>query len=1575
MNTPWQTKQDKVKVDPLRYIRRPASTAITGYSNQIKPSNDIPSSIARPKNYPDQIRDAIFSRKNEYRSSNIGTQNIIDKNEDWVSKHPHTFDKAIEKQNQEDQENEQNNDLFQYTDFGQSFVGKATKYILDNHTNLSGDFGSMMAGTSVNSDDGKINLANEQIYQQKDAESYETALNQYKILSEQYKTGIAKTRGYNTQGLLQLLDRINSLKEVLDNPKIKGEYEASLQNIDADNNKQLLQKYQYDQVIPGATGMGMVDYYGLYKEGTKQSSDLYSNTIKSVGGQNNFDKLSPQDKQTVINKQKRNDFIKKQTSIIENAKKDREKHMADLVWWKQNFKVSQDYLDKKAKYVNAGIFDPNYWKYEVAGTMGSSWSDYKDQLIASGAGLVGGITSIAEGGPIGALMGMTIGGVEYYAKTKSSENENYAEVSQRYTQNVIQQLKEQGLYDYIMPKLMAAEKDYKRKIGFSEQDLKNITNDDAIADASIGKIDNRYKGFKQILISQLAGSKMQFDRDMATTALTDLITTACDNIGLPTGKLLKTVGGKIISSDIKEAIQHGVTGSLDKYIGKNTLRYLKEGALAGNPVAETTATGLLGHAVFDTTGAVGNVAAHALYKAMPETVQAMSRRILTGFKLMGQNILDKALPTMANKTLAKKISNLGTRMIISALSEGAEEGKQYINQNTKAEDYYMGQSQSMWDDIKDDFCNGVSVDKALLSCIGLGDSPYKNDQEFWQNYRGGFVLGGLHTGVITVATSTPNIYRQIKSDQIIGQNALINKMDAQSDIERGALYSKAATQLPFGRNSVHASIDNLRKMREDHGLVYGDDYWKEQHAIADRVMNVAKSNDFKARMKAKGIKYGSDEYNMQAASLARIYKEKNEIQQELNKVNQSNLELQNSKGVQSRVNAALNKEQSIKDDISKMISESNGQKSNLTSREIVAKELGETTEEQEQQALDMGYSNLDEAIDDLVTRTNTDSGATGNRIMSMAFLSHARAILELKQKLASMRSYRKAFEERFGKKISEEEASVMEKHVNDEYNELLNQLQKYGLDGIKNKSIFEIQKILDEQQIDPELETKLKANYSQTAILRAYQSFFNKQQADILGNVEKDEKKSNRFKTVYNYIGKDSAKDPTHTLYSRYKQSSVENDEFYSKVNDIVTGQEEEPAENQIVFDDPIKNAQTQTQDEFEKDEYKQNANALNDYLANLEKQAAFQQNQEKKKKEKENQPTEQQNPVKSQGNDLKSNPTPSITPDTNKVNELQKKKDRVRKKIEKHHQTLKDIKAKHKGELYSGGNINEIVEKVPVLGDLIYANAKLGVYEFEQFINDVQRYFKNKFNIQDLTALKNTYQLYTIKLDEDKYTSSKEIDNYILSEQAKQVTATQNTDEVDNISDINNHMTDAVDGKLSNKFTVVTKSNEVFTVVNMFVDHNVASKEKEIIDIINDKTDIKQKQKALVDLGCDEEYVERVLNSHMTTEGKAIALNNTIIHTNSIFARLGENVSKTIQKALQNGINDKDDERIPYIVDIINQINSKIKSNGLTIVSINQICYDDQSAVLLDIVCKDVKGNVHVIDITTQHGDAEHDR
>ena len=106
MNTPWQTKQNKAKADPLSYIRRPASTAFTGYTTQKKQSSSIPQSIAKPKSYSDEVKDQIFDRQNEYKSSNLFTQSVIDSNKDWVNQHPHAFDKAIEEQNESDKRSE-----------------------------------------------------------------------------------------------------------------------------------------------------------------------------------------------------------------------------------------------------------------------------------------------------------------------------------------------------------------------------------------------------------------------------------------------------------------------------------------------------------------------------------------------------------------------------------------------------------------------------------------------------------------------------------------------------------------------------------------------------------------------------------------------------------------------------------------------------------------------------------------------------------------------------------------------------------------------------------------------------------------------------------------------------------------------------------------------------------------------------------------------------------------------------------------------------------------------------------------------------------------------------------------------------------------------------------------------------------------------------------------------------------------------------------------------------------------------------------------------------------------------------
>jgi len=62
----------------------------------------------------------------------------------------------------------------------------------------------------------------------------------------------------------------------------------------------------------------------------------------------------------------------------------------------------------------------------------------------------------------------------------------------------------------------------------------------------MNKIDNRSSILKTAFTKSLPGSNEQFNRDMATTAFSDLLETSIDQVGLPIGKLVKTVGGKLV---------------------------------------------------------------------------------------------------------------------------------------------------------------------------------------------------------------------------------------------------------------------------------------------------------------------------------------------------------------------------------------------------------------------------------------------------------------------------------------------------------------------------------------------------------------------------------------------------------------------------------------------------------------------------------------------------------------------------------------------------------------------------------------------------------------------------------------------------------------------------------------------------------------------------------------------------------------------------------------------------------------------------------------------------------------------
>jgi hypothetical protein len=110
------------------------------------------------------------------------------------------------------------------------------------------------------------------------------------------------------------------------------------------------------------------------------------------------------------------------------------------------------------------------------------------------------------------------------------------------------------------------------------------------------------------------------------------------------------------------------------------------------------------------------------------------------------------LPSLQSQIVAAKVGRAAAAFGTSTLAEASEEGVQYLNsldaeKLLDAADEELG-LRNMTNLFVNDLKKRGEVFKAVLSQFGLADSPYQNDAEFWSNYKGGFVLGGLMTGAM-----------------------------------------------------------------------------------------------------------------------------------------------------------------------------------------------------------------------------------------------------------------------------------------------------------------------------------------------------------------------------------------------------------------------------------------------------------------------------------------------------------------------------------------------------------------------------------------------------------------------------------------------------------------------------------------------------------------------------------------------------------------------------------------------------------------------------------------------------------
>lgn len=587
------------------------------------------------------------------------------------------------------------------------------------------------------------------------------------------------------------------------------------------------------------------------------------------------------------------DFQTQLNAEIKGAQEDYEKHVryrqADEKW----FPISDDYNKKKQRYANASVFSPEYWQYEMP-----------SQIAASNASTAGRIamalnTGSAIGGAFLGPKGQALLNIGSQVATTATgldiENmkfENRGEVSdanvdklksnlmsggKKQYQDIIKDLREKAKYVY--PKL--------------NMNPDTESDDEILRSALAGIITSNHPEYRKAELRALAGSNALFQKDNITTG-SDLMVQKGLQVGIFGRELYKAGKGTInwiANKTIKRAansatgaIEHTVEGAATNAAAEaakdavNGSRYatlrkeFTDSFRGGFGLGEQTATvlghGMTGQYVYGTMTGIGKAVLDQAKKALPTRGQAFIRLATHRAGQYYQDILDK-IPLTARRLSAYGLK-MGKVWAVSSASEAAEEARQYVNaEQAKRQQMGLGELPSLGSLFANEYSAGSRTQAAILAELGIGDSDLLDNEEFWQNYKGGFALGGGHTVAMRAVSEIPGLVRQISADQAILNAGITNRVMMQNERAQGQLFAKEAMK---GRSNMEQILNTMQQLKQEDARrkehTYSSDEWDSSIKAAQDIMRMTLSPTTKAIMEKHGIQYGTDKY---AAAVASVY--------------------------------------------------------------------------------------------------------------------------------------------------------------------------------------------------------------------------------------------------------------------------------------------------------------------------------------------------------------------------------------------------------------------------------------------------------------------------------------------------------------------------------------------------------------------------------------------------------------------------------------------------------------------------------------------------------------------------------
>lgn len=587
------------------------------------------------------------------------------------------------------------------------------------------------------------------------------------------------------------------------------------------------------------------------------------------------------------------DFQTQLNAEIKGAQEDYEKHVryrqADEKW----FPISDDYNKKKQRYANASVFSPEYWQYEMP-----------SQIAASNASTAGRIamalnTGAAIGGAFLGPKGQALLNIGSQVATTATgldiENmkfENRGEVSDANVDKLKSNLMSGGKKQYqdIIKDLREKAKQVYPKLNMNPD---TESDDEILRSALAGIITSNHPEYRKAELRALAGSNALFQKDNITTG-SDLMVQKGLQVGIFGRELYKAGKGTInwiANKTIKRAansatgaIEHTVEGAATNAAAEaakdavNGSRYatlrkeFTDSFRGGFGLGEQTATvlghGMTGQYVYGTMTGIGKAVLDQAKKALPTRGQAFIRLATHRAGQYYQDILDK-IPLTARRLSAYGLK-MGKVWVVSSASEAAEEARQYVNaEQAKRQQMGLGELPSLGSLFANEYSAGSRTQATILAELGIGDSDLLDNEEFWQNYKGGFALGGGHTVAMRAVSEIPGLVRQISADQAILNAGITNRVMMQNERAQGQLFAKEAMK---GRSNMEQILNTMQQLKQEDARrkehTYSSDEWDSSIKAAQDIMRMTLSPTTKAIMEKHGIQYGTDKY---AAAVASVY--------------------------------------------------------------------------------------------------------------------------------------------------------------------------------------------------------------------------------------------------------------------------------------------------------------------------------------------------------------------------------------------------------------------------------------------------------------------------------------------------------------------------------------------------------------------------------------------------------------------------------------------------------------------------------------------------------------------------------